>query len=131
MLSRTITANQNLDEKFATGDVREPVYRGYDTKGGEVSPDDPDAVAKSCEDPVSGNVRYWVRRAVSGESAGRLYDPYSAYLRPGETPSRAFIRNGNAAYVWRPATKECFEQYLVYLRGSPPNPLHLRYAERL
>jgi hypothetical protein len=119
----------NPDPRFCTGPSAEPVYRGYDQAGVEGDHEASGCVAKSCTDPISGNARYWVRRGATGAGAGLLYDPHSVYAATGSSPENAYARAGHPSYLWRPATRECFEQYLLYLRTK--NPIHLRHAERL
>jgi len=89
---------------------------GFALGGKRVEPDAANCLAKRAKDCATSIERYWLKRATTGNNAGKLYNP--------NWP----IHDSKAEYAFVKATKEAFDSYVRFLETD--NPLFLHQAER-
>lgn len=103
-----------------------PKSFGYGLNGPVDSKND-ECLAKSVYDTVSGNFKYWIKRATSGQESGDLFNPQGLFFDT-LTQNKFNNRKGQSQYEFCKCNKITFNLYLRFLETK--NILYLKQAQR-
>lgn len=95
--------------------------------GYEISPDDPECLAKQVFDPVSNKYRHYIKFATAGINAGHMYNPQAPNVMKHEL-KRVDNVMGRNRYEFRRVTEVSYNAYVKFLNTGIPN--HFRIADR-